>query len=132
MGFTGAFYLRDLDKRLIPHALVSIGGIQRVSIICFQAEHLTVGHIGVVRNGDGFIALGALLIHPVPQIFRIGGVECREGTVWRVSLEEDIAVKVSAAKGAVLAICRDGGEFIGREGGELPRHIMAVCRVDIL
>ena len=75
MGFGCALDLRDLDERFVAIALVGIGGIKRVAIIGFEPEHLAVGHIRIVRDGDRLAAIGALRIHPVPEVFRISGIK---------------------------------------------------------
>ena len=71
-----------------------------------------------MRDCNRLAALGALRVHPVPEIFRIRGVKRRERAGGRFATEKDVSVEVTAPETAFAIFGRDRRKFIGRERGE--------------
>ena len=126
MGFRRALDLRDLVQRLVGVAGLVVGRVDRLAVALHQVEHEAVARIGVVRDGEQRRALGALILHPLPQDFRIVGVQRRQDHVRQVLrvAEDDDAVQV-----ALLRIRRP---FEAGEGGERAGDVVRLRRLDDL
>lgn len=71
VGFGGALDFGDLHQRLVAHPGFGEGGIRRPSIGVAHPEHLAIGLVGVVGNGQGLHAPRPRRVHPRPERFRI-------------------------------------------------------------
>ena len=127
MRFRRALELLDLDQRLVAHARLGIGGIDRAALgVDLGRVHAAVRQVGVVRDGQQVVAGLPLAVHPVPEVHRMGRVQGAErhrrhlGAV----LEEDVAVEVHVA--------RHRRPFVGAEGRELPGLVRLVGERDVL
>ena len=97
MGFRGPLDLGDLDDRLIAYTLNCVVVIQRVAGPVDKLEHLAVRCVGVVRYRKALHPFGAQIIHPLPEVLRIGGVKPRERHPWQAVTtgENHVAVQVA-------------------------------------
>ncbi len=125
MRVGGSLYLAHLDERLVADPLLRVVVVHRISGPVDQLEHLTVGAVRVVRDGETLDALRAQLVHPVPQTFGILRVEARErdGGQALTVLEDDVAVQVAAIVGRRSV-------FVGDEGGEMAGVVELLGGVD--
>ena len=125
MGLRGPLALCDLHQRLVAPSLLRIGRIDRLPSRVGASEHLALAPVRVVRDRERFDPVGALLVEPRPEVFgvdRVDSAERQRGHV--VAGKDHVAVKVHTA--------RRGGEFVGHEGREAPRIVVALCRRDRL
>ena len=125
MRLRGPLVLCDLHQRLVAPSLLRIGRIDRLASPVGAIEHLALAPVRVVRDRERFDPVGALLVEPRPEVFgvdRVDSAERQRGHV--VAGKDHVAVKVHTA--------RRGGEFVGHEGREAPRIVVALCRRDRL
>jgi hypothetical protein len=124
VGVRGALHLRDLDERLVPHALLDVRRAERLSGPVGQREHRAVRAVRVVRNREALDAPGAKAVHPVPEVLGVLRVEPREGNGGQhlVVAEDDVAVQVAPLVGR-------GGVLVGHEGREAARVVVPARRI---
>jgi hypothetical protein len=91
-----------LDQRLVAHPLSGVAVVDRITRPVDAPEHRPIRPVRVVGDRERLDALGAQRVHPVPQPFRILGVEPREGQLrQRVGVPEDhVAMKVAPVIGS--------------------------------
>ena len=121
MGLGCALELMDFGQRLIVHALLRPGGINRSPFaVNLQGKHNAIAQVGVMRDRQQLITCLALGIHPVPEIFRMIRVQGSKGSFRHFLgiFKDDIAVHV--------AIVWRRSPLIGREGRKLPRLVVLV------
>ena len=116
MGFRGTLNLGQFNKRFIANSLLGIGVIDRFACPVDHHEHSAIGAVGVVRYGQGFNALRANGVHPVPKAFGVLAVETRKrhhGQFIRIA-ENDVAMQVAALIGGrCVLVCSKGCELAG-------------------
>ena len=119
--FRLALALLDLDQPFVAVARGRPGGVDRPAggVVDVDRVHPAVAHVGVVRDGQQFIARLALRVHPSPELGGILGVERAERRVRHlVASEENIAVQI--------ALARHRGPLVRAEGRELAGMIVLV------
>ena len=123
MRIRGALDLGVLHQRLVAHPQRRVLGVHGAAIPLRPLEHVAIGTVGVVWNGDGVHAGLALPIHPRPKVFRVQGVQPRIGHGRRrIAAEDHVAMQVAEVPAARV--------FVGDERGELARFVVAVRRGD--
>ena len=116
----------DLHQRLVAHALLGVGGVDRLARLVGLLEHPAVGTVGIVRNGQRVHALAAQVVKPVPEVFRVRGVQAAERDVRCVGAgEDDVAVQV-------LEFGAGRGVLVADERGELAGLVVALGGLDDL
>ena len=122
------FALLDLDQAFVTVTRGRPRRIDRTSggVVNVDRIHPAVAHIGVVRDGEQFIACLALRLHPVPQVGGPLRVESAKRIVRYLvaGAEEDVAVQV--------ALARHRRPLIRAERSELARMIIFVGDPDVL
>ncbi len=74
-----ALKLMDFGQRLIVHALLRPGGVNRPPFaVNLQGKHNAIAQVGIVRNRQQLYTGFALSIHPIPEIFRMIRVNRRK------------------------------------------------------
>ena len=117
-----ALHLRDFDQPFVAHARFGPGGVNGAAhAVHIGGVHPAVGQVGVVGNGQQFVARLALGVHPLPQLFRMPRIECRIGCHRHLGAvtEKDIAVQVAVRclrSPLVGTKCRELAGFIGGIG----------------
>ena len=123
VGVGGALDLGDLDQRLVPHPGLGVGGVDRLAGEVHELEHVAVGAVRVVGDGQRLDPLRTLVVHPGPEIFRVRRVEAAERVVRHgVAPEDHVAVQV-----APLAARR---VLVGRKRREGAGIVVALSRLD--
>ena len=125
MRVGGSFYLGNFDDRFVAHTLVGIGVIHGVACPVHQLEHLAIGTIRVMGNGQAFNTLSPERIHPVPKALRVLGVQPRE----RHSRQFIGAAKHNVAV-QIADIVSRGGVFVSHKRGEAARVVVLLGRID--
>ena len=123
MGFRRALRLRHLDRGLVAHALLDVGGVDGGGAIEVGVlEHAPAGAVHVVRDRHRVDAGGAPLVHPIPEILGVERVESRERRVRRFAApKHDVAVQV-----VVDAAGAGGGVLVGDESGVRAGVVVAI------
>jgi len=134
MGFRGALVLGDLHEQLPAHTLAGVLSGQRPTLVVGVGEHQAAGNIGIVGNGN---EVGASALVGVAQegeqCFRVEAVLVAEGheaggLFNAIGITDHIAVQVLDT----FLARNQRGPFPGKEGSELPRHVVAVGGVHLL
>ena len=100
MRLAVAFHLGDLVQRFPTHARLGVLSVDRLAIQPLEWEHLPVGDIAVVGDGENASA-GVLLVgvEVVPQVLRVGRVRRAEGKdlprLVAIVLEDDDPVQIA-------------------------------------